>query len=297
MGKGMGLGKGKGMGWRTTDDVAEFLDAAGAFLRAERARNTVLLSVTEQMRRSPSLYSAGPGDGPLLGWWTGLSGAVGGAFLQTPPFPVVVTDVPAAVAVDLAAQLAGRPLPGVNAHPAVAEAFAGAWKSATGCQVEVHREQRLYRLAELSWRPDPVPPGAARIATEADAGLLTEWFLAFTTEVHDMAHHGDQAADVRQRLGYGGLTVWEAGGEIVSLAGLTRQVAGMVRVGPVYTPPEKRAYGYASAVTAAVSQQALDAGAEEVLLFTDLANPVANSIYQRIGYRPVEDRVVLAFSG
>jgi hypothetical protein len=43
-----------------------------------------------------------------------------------------------------------------------------------------------------------------------------------------------------------------------------------------------------------VSQQALDAGTEEVVLFTDLANPVSNSIYQRLGYRPVEDRVVLA---
>jgi len=285
------------MGWRTTDDVAEFLEATGDFLRAERARNTVILTVTEQLRRNPSSYSAASGDGPLLGWWSDPAGMVAGAFMQTPPFPILVTDVPAAVAEDLAAELAGRPLPGVNACPMVAEAFAGAWKAATGGRVEVHRKQRLYRLAELSWRPDPVPPGAARIATEADAGLLTDWFIAFAAEVHDMAQRADQVADVRGRLAYGGLTVWEAGGEIVSLAGLTRQVAGMVRVGPVYTPPEKRAYGYASAVTAAVSQQALDAGAEEVLLFTDLANPVANSIYQRIGYRPVEDRVVLAFSG
>jgi predicted GNAT family acetyltransferase len=38
-----------------------------------------------------------------------------------------------------------------------------------------------------------------------------------------------------------------------------------------------------------------DAGAEEVLLYTDLANPVSNSIYLRIGYRAVGDRVVLAF--
>ena len=73
-------------------------------------------------------------------------------------------------------------------------------------------------------------------------------------------------------------------------------VHGMVRIGPVYTPPERRGRGYASAATAALSQRLLDAGAEEVLLYTDLANPVSNSIYQRIGYRPVEDRVVLAFS-
>jgi GNAT superfamily N-acetyltransferase len=284
------------MGWRTTDDVAEFLAAAGGFLRAERVRNTVLLTVTEQLRLNASLYRAEPGNGPLLGWWAeGGSGTVRGAFLHTPPFPIVVTDVPAAVAEDLAAALAGRPIGGVNASPATARAFAGAWAAAAGCPLEVHREQRLYRLAELAW-PDPAPPGTARIATEADIDLLTEWFSAFAIEVHDMAGHADQTAEVRERLGYRGLTMWEADGEIVSLAGVTRQVAGMVRVGPVYTPPEKRGFGYASAVTAEVSQQALAGGAEEVLLFTDLANPVANSIYQRIGYRPVEDRVVLAFS-
>ena len=38
-----------------------------------------------------------------------------------------------------------------------------------------------------------------------------------------------------------------------------------------------------------------DKRAEE-MLYTDLDNPISNSIYQRIGYRPVEDRVVLAFS-
>ena len=80
------------------------------------------------------------------------------------------------------------------------------------------------------------------------------------------------------------------------MAALTRQVAGRARVGPVYTPPGLRGHGYASAATAAVSQQALDAGAGDVVLFTDLANPVSNSIYQRIGYQPVEDRTVLAFS-
>jgi hypothetical protein len=56
---------------------------------------------------------------------------------------------------------------------------------------------------------------------------------------------------------------------------------------------DRTAPGRRRRVRAAVSQRALDAGAEEVLLYTDLANPVSNSIYQRIGYRPVEDRAVL----
>jgi RimJ/RimL family protein N-acetyltransferase len=33
-----------------------------------------------------------------------------------------------------------------------------------------------------------------------------------------------------------------------------------------------------------------------VVLYTDLANPTSNAVYQRLGYRPVEDRVVLSFT-
>jgi predicted GNAT family acetyltransferase len=70
----------------------------------------------------------------------------------------------------------------------------------------------------------------------------------------------------------------------------------MARVGPVYTPPEARGRGYAAGATAAASQSALDAGTREVVLYTDLANPVSNALYERLGYRPVEDRVVLTFT-
>jgi hypothetical protein len=288
------------MGWRTTGDVAEFLSAAGEYLRAERARNTVILTVTATMQSNPALYNGRPGTKPdakrmpLLGWWTGPAGEIDGAFLHTPPFPLLLTAVPRPAAAHLALALARRPLAGVNADPAVAEAFAGSWRDATGCGARVHRRQRLYRLAGLSW-PEPAVDGASRAAAGSDAALLVDWLTAFTREVGDMGSREDHAAAVSDRLSYQGVTVWEAGGVPVSIAGRTRQVAGMVRVGPVYTPPELRGHGYASAATAAVSQQALDAGASEVLLFTDLANPVSNSIYQRIGYRAVEDRTVLAF--
>jgi predicted GNAT family acetyltransferase len=37
-------------------------------------------------------------------------------------------------------------------------------------------------------------------------------------------------------------------------------------------------------------------GAEQVVLFTDLANPVSNAIYQRFGFEPVSDWVTIALS-
>jgi hypothetical protein len=69
------------MGWVTTGDAAGFLAEAGAFLRAERARNTVLLTVTETARADPSHFApdeAGQDRRPLFGWWTAGDGTVGG---------------------------------------------------------------------------------------------------------------------------------------------------------------------------------------------------------------------------
>jgi GNAT superfamily N-acetyltransferase len=291
------------MGWRTTDDVAEFIAVAGEYLWRERARNTVILTVSEQLRVNPASFrpasdaaATGQASRPLLGWWADQAGAIGGAFLHTPPHPLLLTAVPADAAADLAVALTARPLNGVNGYAEAAGVFAATWRAATpGGRVTEGRGLRLYRLGELAW-PDPAPDGAPRVAADADLPLLAEWFAAFAAEVKETDAEQDQAVAVRDKLSHGGVLVWEASGRPVAVAGVTRPVAGMLRVGPVYTPPERRGHGYASAVTAEVSRRAREAGAEEVLLYTDPANPTSNSIYQRIGYRAVEDRVVLAFS-
>ena len=132
-----------------------------------------------------------------------------------------------------------------------------------------------------------MPPGAAGAG---DRDLLVDWHAAFGTR--DPAAAEDPAsAWSDDRLSHGGLMLWEADGEAGRDGGLQPQVAGVGRVGDVYTPPERRQRGYGGAITAAVSQQALDAGAAEVVLYTDLANPTSNALYQRLGYQPVGDRV------
>ncbi len=293
-----------GMCWFTTGVVDEFLAEAGAFLRAQRARNTVILTVTENFRvngRTPGGGQPGGGqpgrDEPVFGWWRPEAGPnlVRGAFKHTPGFPVMLTHLSEQAAAELAGALAQtrRPIKGINAEADGAGAFAGAWQHHTGAAAKVHRRMRLFVLGELL-PPQPGPEGTPRLAAERDRNLLIEWFSAFTREVGDPDTH-DHAAAVDERVSYGGIVVWEAGGAPVSIAGRSRIVAGMARVGPVYTPPALRGRGYAGGATVAVSQAALDAGASEVVLYTDLANPTSNALYQRLGYRPVEDRLVLSF--
>jgi predicted GNAT family acetyltransferase len=201
--------------------------------------------------------------------------------------------MPVEAALELLDLLIDRPgLTGVAGAVAEARAFAAAWAERTGGAVEVDAEQRLYRLGELV-----PPPGGGRLrpAVPADRELLLSWFAAFFAEVGFEAH--DIESMVVRRAADGEVHVWEdAAGRPVALAGLSQVLAGMTRIGPVYTPPELRGNGYASAATAAVSALGRERGASEVLLFTDLANPTSNSIYQKIGFRPLGDSVILNFT-
>jgi GNAT superfamily N-acetyltransferase len=277
------------MPWSLTRDLDEFWAAAGDQLRAEPVLHNLPLTVLDSLRKSgPARYGDDP---PVYGWHEPADGQIDGAFLQTRPFPVLVAMLPAGSAADLITRLssvAGPPA-AVNLPGADEADFGAAWARAVGGSATAVQRSRLYRLDRLV-PPDPVPAGAARVAGASDRELLIEWHVAFGQE----AGVGDNAyRTVDDRLSHAGLTLWEADGLPVAMAGNTREVAGVVRIAGVYTLPAHRQRGYGGAVTAVASQAALEAGAAAVALFTDLTNPTSNALYQRLGYRPVADRVVL----
>ena len=162
-----------------------------------------------------------------------------------------------------------------------------AFATATGKNFTESLATRLYRLGVLA---PPTVEGSGRMATETDVELLGAWRAEFLREAVPEAP-AEQTTDVmRSSLCLGnGHALWEVDGTPVAWAAASIPHAGMTRVGPVYTPPEHRRHGYGAAVSAMVSQWALDQGATEVLLFADLTNPISNSIYQRIGYQPLDD--------
>jgi predicted GNAT family acetyltransferase len=79
------------------------------------------------------------------------------------------------------------------------------------------------------------------------------------------------------------------------MAAVSRPTPNGISVSLVYTPPEKRGNGYASACVAALSQRQLDAGKRFCTLFTDLSNSTSNALYQRVGYRPLAEFVEIRF--
>lgn len=273
--------------WHFTEDIDEFLDRAGDFLRSRPALHTTALTTFEKLRtgerarttRKPPLRPAG---------------AVGrGKRRLLPLHPAKPAERHPLVpeqADGLAARLAahpdalGRRLPGVSAEQGTATAFAEAWQRRTGATTTFRVPINLYRLGTLT-PPQPVPAGRGRPVGEDEHEHLMQWCREVAEEFgEDITINADTWAGTR--FGEKSYTYWETpDGTPVSMAGVNPTVAGHVRVDPVYTPAHLRGRGYAGAVTVEVTRAALAAGATDVVLYTDPANLTSNALYQRIGYR------------
>ena len=175
-------------------------------------------------------------------------------------------------------------IPGVlgppNAVAEFADRLGGEW-----CDGIAHRIYECRRV---------VPPqgvrGAARLAQRGDSDTIVRWMQDFTREALGKPLASEVAAERAElKSAAGSLYVWDVDGEIVSMAAAVAPTSNAIRIGAVYTPPEQRGHGYASALTAAVTSRQLEMGRTLTFLYTDLANPISNRIYQRIGYVPVAD--------
>lgn len=271
------------MRWTITADVEEYAAAAEPWLLRDPVRNTVMLTVLRGIRSGQ--FTADP----LLAWLED-GDTVAGAACQTPPYPLALGDVPLAALPLLARDLIelDHDVPAVGGPIAVSEAFAAAW-----WRPETRRRaERLYRLGALR---APSAPGKPRVAGPGDLPTAVSFIREFQHEAH-VERTADPAPVVAARVNREELIVWEDDDRPVSIAGVSAPIAGMSRIGPVYTPPDLRGRGYGSAVTHAAGRKALDDGATEVLLFTDLDNPTSNSIYQRLGFRPIADYATIHFA-
>ncbi|MFD9499974.1 GNAT family N-acetyltransferase [Streptomyces sp. NPDC060035] len=276
--------------WQLTEDVDDFFARAGGFLRSRPAlHNTPLTDIEKLRTRGPDAHGAGA---TLFGRLES-GGEVRAILYRTPRGFLSVTPLSGEQAGALAAHLAGlgHSLSGVIADHDTATAFAKAWQRHTGAAPAPFWRTHLYRLGTLT-PPQPRPEGGGRITGVKDREQVVRWCREFCVDVGEQSSLDliDAGSWPDSRFGDRHFTFWETpDGTPVSMAAATSMVGGMIRVDPVYTPAHLRGRGYAGAVTVEVSRAALAAGATDVVLFADPANPTSNALYQRIGYVHVAD--------
>jgi uncharacterized protein len=261
--------------------VEEFLERAGPLLLADEARHNLILGIAGTVRDHPDAH-------PDVSFWV----VDGAAALRTRPYNLVLARPRDEQALqELVAAIDDDP-PGVSAPAPEVFEFARLW----GRQYRVVQEHNVFALDEVVM-PPPVD-GVLRDATRDDLDLLLAWWRAFVQEAvpQDVSEPAQDLRQIERRLAENGFALWEVDGVPVSLCGHGGRTPSGIRIGPVYTPREHRGRGYASMLTAQVSQRLLDTGRRFCFLYTDRANPTSNAIYERIGYRKVCEAAALAFA-
>jgi len=275
---------------RAHETVESFLDAGEPVLAEDEARHNLLYGICDTIVRAPSAR-------PQFHLWTVHEGAeTVAAALMTPPFNLVVARplVPGALEI-LAQELHGKGAepPGVTGALPEVDEFAACWEEVADVRRRRRQAHGIYAARRIALPAGC--PGRMRRASPADRDLVIGWMRAFVAEaLPEDAPVGDLEESIDRRIGTGSLALWDDS-EPVSLAGVGAQTPNGARIGPVYTPPELRGRGYASAVTAGLSAELLAGGRDFCFLYTDLANPTSNRIYQAIGYELVCESAAYAF--
>lgn len=263
--------------------AGEFLDVAGAFLAEREALNNVLLGIASSSKADPTRYEGSKYFAAALD-----GDRVVGAALMTPPHPLLTSPLPVAAIDALVADLAesGFDPTGVNGLTSTSDAFAASWCAARGRRPSIHMDMRAFESTAVI--DAPATTGRMRSATAADEVLVGAWYRAFFEEGDLNAGAITPEENARRAIRAGRVFIWDDGGPVAQtvLSGTTPNGA---RIGGVYTPPERRRRGYATALVADVSRAQFAAGRKFCFLFTDLSNPTSNSIYPKVGYRPVAD--------
>lgn len=248
--------------WSIAESAGAFLGAAGEFLGAAPVENTVLLT-------EAAYLDARPAEGARFGWFR-TARDVEGAFVQAPRHAPVLSRMPT-IALESLVDIVAPPFDVDSRDLPEATRI---WGASTENRIT------LYRLETL--RARAAPQGSPRTATSADRERLVDWYdrmmAASPGDPSDLAYVVDDP------LSYGGITLWEVDGGPVAMAGRSRLVAGMVRLGAVY-PDDV----HGQAAFAAACGDAMEI-ARDVLVFAPSPD---NATYLDLGFAPVLDRVLL----
>ena len=272
---------------RYEDPHALLADAQEHLLEHE-ALNNIFFGVLREAGDRPDAF---PGDNVFLGATEGDE--IVGLGMRTPPYPLAFSHGTTADAAAQMAQMAcGDDTFDVRTHRGRIPAIRSALEECGFGSIEEIEGQGIYELREVT--PPRRPSGAMRLATSEDLALATDWAAAFSDDV-DHAVPGEPRARaqrlVRRNIDSASLHMWEVDGEVRSMAAARGPTPHGIRISLVYTPPEHRGNGYASALVAELSQHLLDRGRDFVFLFTDLANPTSNHIYREVGFRKVGEEI------
>lgn len=262
--------------------ASDFLQLAGPLLYQNEGANGLMIGLAESLSRST------PETAPLL-VAINNNGVITTGALQTPPHNLLLTFATTSELEVLAKYLHQKNLtfPGVVGPTREAHEFAQIWSQLKGLTFKLGMDQKIYQLDHVKF-PSSIP-GQMHVVNPEEIDFLVKWLMEFAAESLPEENHPTEywKKYATRIIGNQGAHFWELNGTPVSMAIATRPTKHTITLNCIYTPKEARRKGFASILTATLSQKQLDSGRQYCLLYTDTSNPTSNKIYQQIGYQEV----------
>jgi len=268
--------------------IETFLEESLKYLEQREALNNLMLGICNRIKTTPEFY-----NDVYMATIRENDELILAAVMTVPNKLVVYSNIEACdEAIELLVEdLRSRniDIPGVVGPKELSKRICDIWSKNSECRVKLEMNMRVYELRQVNI--NMIGEGILRPANEEDLEFVAQGIYDFEIDTGlNIAPDEEKCYEVaRNRLPEKTIFIWEDSGRVVSMAAKARPTQNGATVNLVHTPKELRGKGYASSCVGALSQHLLNSGYKFCSLFTDLANPTSNSIYMKIGYKPVGD--------
>ena len=181
-------------------------------------------------------------------------------------------------------------LRGINANKKVCDEFMEYYKNKTGCTFTEYLAMDIMEITQLN-EGIILPKGYFRVANWNDKDILIDWHIKFTKEaLHEEISYEDFKDKLTSRIENKNIYIFEnEKHKPMAMAASTRQLINGVSISLVYSSKDARGQGYGLAVVYNLSKEYLNRGNKFCSLFVDKKNPISNGVYNKIGYKVLED--------
>ncbi|HDR3648645.1 MULTISPECIES: GNAT family N-acetyltransferase [Bacillus cereus group] len=266
------------------EEIVNFKEAVIPFLEKNEQENNLILGVLQMIQQ------------PIFMGVVKQEEEVAVVFLQTEEKKQIIVATSEVMEVDikeLAKELTKvyPDIPGLIGNKKVVQRLAEEIAVLENKKTTVAMEQGIYELKQVKkkWNGD----GVFREVSSDELPLIEQWIYQFCEDVNLPTTKEEARQTAHTLITNHRLFGLEIDGKLVSVAAKTRPTKNNITINFVYTPKEERKKGYASNCVAALSQRMLDEGYKTTTLYTDLANPTSNKIYQEIGYEQIAESLLI----
>ncbi|TFG27942.1 MAG: GNAT family N-acetyltransferase [Promethearchaeota archaeon] len=271
------------------ENINEYIDLVFPFLLKNEAENNLLFSILNALKLNQTTY----GDSKPILIVVKQYDEIKLVALRTPPYNQLISYTDDLKTLDvLVKDLLKKSvnLPGILGFKDGVQRFIKKYCENKGLVAKLTRNERGYKLLEVAKQTFGNKP--LIVGEKSHQSLILKWAKEMILEAGLMtkAEQMDRTLNqTKKDITYGKIFLLLDNTIPVSMARIAGKTPNGGLINLVYSPPPFRRKGYATECVAKLSQRLLDEGNKFCFLFTDLANPTSNRIYQKIGYLPIID--------